>query len=222
MSNNEKKPFSINDLVDIHTELGLLRALMEFDTEEVVMAMVKLKSSHFYDEDNRGLFEVFRDLESRNYEVKMETVRTELMKSAPKLLDALMRVVMVEPSPAVMFAVESLEEWQKKRELYRGFSVALQGLSEGHSSLQCANDAATVLDDVTISSVDDFTSYAFLKEKIKKESPVPKIKTGLSFLDVKLKGGIEFGQFIGVMGDPEAGKTVLVTQILKYVSSCGF
>ena len=205
MSENNQQ-FNVNNLVDIETEKSLLRALVEFDNSETVMALVKLKKSHFYDEGHQEIFEVLKELESRNFKLQMEVVRAELMKEHPGLLDALMRIALVEPVAAVLFAVESLEEWQRKRELFRGFMIGIQGLQEGDSSLMCANNIVRVADGVSISSVEDFTSYAQLKEKVENEPPVAKIKTGLSFLDVKLKSGIEFGQFIGVMGDPEAGK----------------
>jgi len=179
------------------------------------------KREHFFDEGNQGVFEVIRDLDVRQFDIEMQLVRTEIMKTEPKLMDALTKIIMVEQTAAVMFAVESLEEWQKKRDLFRGLSIGLQDLKEGISSLQCANDISKVVDTVSISSVDDFTSYAMLKKKLENEPPIAKLTTGLSFLDVKLRGGIEYGQFIGVMGDPEAGKTVLVTQIIKHVSSLG-
>ncbi|DAB40274.1 MAG TPA: hypothetical protein CFH81_08755 [Sulfurovum sp. UBA12169] len=216
-----KSQYDINALADIDTERSLLRALMEFDTDETVMALVKLKEQHFFDENHGRIFACLKELESRGYNLEPQTVHAELMREHTLLVETLKLIMLSEPVAAVLFAVDALEEWSKKRELHRGFLLGLQGLHGGDSSLLCANSIAKVADEVSISSVDSFTSYAALKAKIEKEPPVPKIPTGIPLIDVKLKGGIEYGQLIGIMGDPEAGKTVIMTQILKHISSMG-
>jgi len=213
--------FNVNSLVDIETEKSLLRALMEFDNSETVMALVKLKESHFYDEGHQEIFAVLKELESRGFKLQMEVVRAELMKEHPGLLDALMRVALVEPVAAVLFAVESLEEWQKKRELFRGLSLGLQELQQGSTSLQCGSALVKVVDEVTVSHEGDTPTHAELKERFRNEPPIGKIPTGINFIDVKSGDGPELGQLIAVMGGPDAGKTSLVTQILRNATTKG-
>ncbi|WP_163534188.1 helicase DnaB [Helicobacter suis] len=47
--------------------------------------------------------------------------------------------------------------------------------------------------------------------------PIPKLATGLEFLDSHLDGGLELGQLVLVGGDPESGKTLLSIQIAEFM-----
>ena len=55
---------------------------------------------------------------------------------------------------------------------------------------------------------------------------IPKLSTGIDFLDQHLDGGFELGQLVLVGGDPEAGKTLLTIQMaefmLRNVKACFF
>lgn len=48
--------------------------------------------------------------------------------------------------------------------------------------------------------------------------PLMKFKTHIPFLDTCFDGGIEVGQLVLISGDPEAGKTMLGTQILENIA----
>ncbi len=48
--------------------------------------------------------------------------------------------------------------------------------------------------------------------------PVPKYETGISFIDKPFKGGLALGQLITITGDAEAGKTMLLNQLVGNVS----
>ncbi|WRG39954.1 helicase DnaB [Helicobacter pylori] len=52
------------------------------------------------------------------------------------------------------------------------------------------------------------------EEFFKNKPPIEKIETGISFLDHLTDGGIEVGQMVLLIGDPEAGKTLLGVQCL--------
>jgi predicted ATP-dependent serine protease len=47
----------------------------------------------------------------------------------------------------------------------------------------------------------------------------PKVETGVSELDNHFNGGLEMGQLIGIGGQPEAGKSILLEKIIGNVSS---
>lgn len=48
---------------------------------------------------------------------------------------------------------------------------------------------------------------------------LPKIKSGIDFLDVCFDGGFELGQLVLISGDPEAGKTMLGIQMLEHIAN---
>jgi predicted ATP-dependent serine protease len=59
------------------------------------------------------------------------------------------------------------------------------------------------------------TLYDLLQENI--PNP-PKYESGISFLDEALEGGFEMGQLVTITGEQEAGKTMLINQILANVA----
>lgn len=63
-----------------------------------------------------------------------------------------------------------------------------------------------------------FLTFTEWEEKIRKLPPLPKIKTGIDFLDHAFEGGLELAQLILISGDPEMGKTSIGVQILENVT----
>lgn len=61
-------------------------------------------------------------------------------------------------------------------------------------------------------TLDEWLLYYSQKPKL------PKLKTGISFLDSCFDGGLELGQLMLISGDPEAGKTMLGIQILENIA----
>jgi len=182
---------------------------------------VKLRSEYFFDEGHREMFEVMRVLEDRGFTLSAETVKSELMSLQSKALESLTRVVLAEPMPAVLYAVEKLGEWHKKRSLYLGAVAVMQGLQVGELSLTLGNHMGKVIDGLATSEESDTPTFAELEVQFANESPAMKFPTGLKFLDVKSGSGVEAGQLIAVMGGEDAGKTSLLTQILRHMTSCG-
>ena len=66
-------------------------------------------------------------------------------------------------------------------------------------------------------SEDDLISFSELKQVIKESPPLQKIRTGISFFDHHLDGGIE-PKFVMVGGKPNMGKTSLVVQTMKHIT----
>jgi archaellum biogenesis ATPase FlaH len=62
-------------------------------------------------------------------------------------------------------------------------------------------------------------SYEEYEKEFESKKTEPIYETKVSFVDSALGGGIEQGQLILIMGDAEAGKTLLSTQILRNVSA---
>ncbi|HIP31420.1 MAG TPA: hypothetical protein EYG86_01520, partial [Crocinitomicaceae bacterium] len=214
-----KEEFNISNLIDVETERSLLRALIELDTEETLLALMKLKEDVFYVKEHKMIFGIIKNLDERNFKLQMETVRAEVLNQSLDCMDALINVAQTEPAVAIKFVSQSLEEWERKRKLYYLVKETMASLQEGtDSSYSVANNLAKKSDDIILNNDEDFTSYRDLKEKLKDATPLAKISTGMPFIDAKLRGGIEEGQFILLFGDTEAGKTLLGTQILRNVA----
>jgi len=107
-----------------------------------------------------------------------------------------------------------LAEWHNKRELFRLSMLIQENLLKKTSSV-IVKEIETTIDNLSIDTETRAKNYAQWEEEISSMPAIPKYQTGVSFIDDALKGGITAGQFILVMGDPEAGKTLLTTQILR-------
>lgn len=64
----------------------------------------------------------------------------------------------------------------------------------------------------------EFRTLAQWQEFYNSRPSLPKFKTNIAFLDSCFDGGIEVGQLVLISGDPEAGKTMLGTQILENIA----
>ncbi|WP_104628951.1 DnaB-like helicase C-terminal domain-containing protein [Helicobacter bizzozeronii] len=69
-----------------------------------------------------------------------------------------------------------------------------------------------------IEAKDNARPLAEWEEEFENQSPMPKISSGMDFLDKTLEGGFELRQLVLIGGDPEAGKTMLGVQILRHMS----
>ena len=213
------KQGNVGDLVDIETERSLLRSLIEFDTSESQQIMLKCQSDLFYQEVHRKILESIKILDNNSVAISMATVRAEMMKRHPKSIDGLMSVAISDPTPSPQHAYSVLEEWSRKRKLLHAFLQGIEAVFKGdESSLIIGNEVAKKVDEATMKTSDDFTSFADLRKIYADSKPLAKISTGIPFLDAKMNGGIEEGQFVLLFGDPEAGKTMLGTQILRNVA----
>ncbi len=67
-------------------------------------------------------------------------------------------------------------------------------------------------------STKELTNFDQWQQEYATKPQMPKLKTGISFLDSTFEGGFELAQLILISGDPEAGKTMLGLQILEYIS----
>jgi len=215
---SENNQFGIERLIDIETERSLLHALMAFDTEEADLALIRIKEEHFFDEGNKKVFGIMRELSERHFDIDVEVVRAEVRKVDRGLEKSLLDIVCSEPISTLSFAVDALEEWRKKRELRRAALTLLDGVYSGESSYACASHASQIMDEATLSSEDDFESYAALNRKYENAPPMEKIPTGIPFLDSYLNGGLEEAKLMLMFGDPESGKTLLSNQIGRNMS----
>ena len=211
---------NIKNLVDIETERALLHSLMIFDTNETLLVLLKVQENIFYDKDHHAILKAVKKIEELpSVKLTLESVMAEIRTFSLQSVDALTNIALTEPTASPSYSLGILEEWNRKRKLYIAFTHGLEELFTGEdNSLVIGNNSLKKVDEAIMVNDDSFTSFADLRVKYANATPLAKISTGVPFLDAKMKGGIDEGQFILLFGDQEAGKTMLGTQIVRNMS----
>ncbi|NUW28979.1 DnaB-like helicase N-terminal domain-containing protein [Aliarcobacter butzleri] len=207
----------IESLQNEELERNFLSSVVKLDNFSEVSEIIK--EEHFTSDAHRNILKAIKNLDSVNRELSLVFVGEELRKLDPDSLNTLKLVGAEEATSDIKITAMELIEWHNKRELYR-LSIKIQEeLREKKPSslITKSIDDTTVRLDVSTGS--RAKNYRTREEKLKDEPSIPMFATGVSFIDDYLQGGITAGQLILVMGDPEAGKTILSTQIIHNVSA---
>lgn len=204
----------ISDYCDLELEAETLNALMM--SEELDMYVSSIRDEYFYLPQHLDVLNIIRDLEVRGHKVTPNIVRSELLNKGQDV-KVFLQVALKDVAPSLSHAIALLDEWSKKRKIYKELHKSLESL-KSLSSLEISRNLNDLSDELMMSSAAELKSYREIKEDISKLEPLPLLATGVPFIDTKLKGGVQAGQFVLLMGDPEAGKTVLGTQIAKNMS----
>ena len=204
-------------LRNVTLEQTLLSSIIQGDAILEISETVKME--HFSEVSHQKIYEVCKHLDDRGSNINKEMVAIELAKIGNEYLNDLKMVISNTPSPQVKVLATELIEYHNKRELYKVSLEIQENLKQKMNSAFIIKqfEDKTVNLDIAIGT--RARSYREREEELSKLPPLPKYQTGISFIDGALGGGITAGQLILVMGDPEAGKTILTTQILKNVSA---
>lgn len=206
----------INDLANLELERSFLSSIIKANNFTDISEIIR--DEHFTIDGHKKILQAIKKLDDGHRDLSLVVVGEELRKIDPDSLSHLKLVGSEEPTSDVRITAMELVEWHNKRELYK-LSIKIQEeLRERKSSSQITKsiDDVTIRLDVAISS--RAKQYEILEKDVEASPILPIFETGVSFIDDYLKGGITAGQLILVMGDPEAGKTILSTQILHNVS----
>ncbi|MDD2290664.1 MAG: DnaB-like helicase N-terminal domain-containing protein [Aliarcobacter sp.] len=205
----------IDNLADKDLEQIILSTCIQSERYLEVSEIILEK--HFTEEAHKAIWKTLKIIEDKNIEISPQMMAVELMKNTPEHMGMLKLILLKTAMPNLTILAVELIEWFNKRELYK-LSIQIQ---ESLSSKKSSSLITKEIDDVT-NGLDQgigtrAKSYAQWEIEKSQKAPIPKYETSISFVDSALKGGIGAGQFILLMGDPEAGKTVLGTQILRNV-----
>ncbi len=207
----------IENLANLELERNFLSSIIKTNNFTEISELVKI--NHFTIEAHQQILKAIRNLDEVNTSLSMVVVSEELRKIEPEHLNTLKLIAAEEATTDLKITVVQLVEWHNKRELYR-LSLKIQeelNLNKSSSAIVKVIDDNTINLDVAIGT--RAKSYGDWEKVIESMPPLPVFQTGVSFIDDYLKGGITAGQLILVMGDPEAGKTILSTQVLHNVSN---
>jgi replicative DNA helicase len=207
----------IETLANLELERNFLSSIIKTNNFTEISELVKYE--HFTIEGHQQILRAIKILDDTNRDLSMVAVGEELRKIEPEHLGTLRMVGAEEATSDLKITVIELVEWHNKRELYRQSIKIQEDLAQRKSSSTIVKsiEDATLKLDVAIGS--RARTYADWEAEIENSKELPIFQTGVSFIDDYLKGGITAGQLILVMGDPEAGKTILSTQVLHNVSN---
>ncbi len=207
----------LENLSNEELERNFLSSIIKTNGFTEIAEMIKI--DHFTQEGHKNILKAIQNLEEKNRDLNIVVVGEELKKIEPEHLVFLKLIGAEVPTTDLKITAMELIEWHNKRDLYR-LSIKIQEeLNMKKSSSAIIKIAEDVTQNLDIAVGSRAKTYRWWEDKIKNEEPIPIFQTGVSFIDDYLKGGVTAGQLILVMGDPEAGKTILSTQILHSVSS---
>jgi len=215
----DAKTWDINSLSDPETERSLVSSILHGGRADWEMTVVRGKEDYFWDGNTRIVFAAIQEMDQRNLSIGVEEVRAFLRAEHPESLEAYRQITAAHPVADMGYALDMLIEWHRKRQLHLTFVRGLQDLQDGIMSAAVGNEASKGIDAATLEASDDgLKSFAQLEAYYDTLPPLPKIPTGVPFVDSFLDKGIEAGKFVLLFGDPEAGKTSLGVQILRNIS----
>jgi replicative DNA helicase len=204
-------------LSNIELERNFLASIIKTNNFSEISETIK--KDHFTIEGHKQILKAIRNLDNTSRNLSIVAVGEELRKIDPEHLSILKLVGAEDATSDLKITAIELVEWHNKRELYK-LSIKIQ---EELNSRKSSSLVVKTIEDTTINLDVAIGSRAKTYEQWEKEiesmAPLPIFQTGVSFIDDYLKGGVTAGQLILVMGDPEAGKTILSTQVLHNVSN---
>jgi len=207
----------IETLADTSLEQLVLSSCVE--SENFYEVSETIKAEHFFKEEHQIIWNVLKRIDDRGSVRNSEMVAIELTKEKGEYLGSFKLLLAKQAMPNLKVLAVELIEWYNKRELYKLSLLIQESLNEKAKSSYITQkiDETTIGLDVSIGS--RAKNYKEWEEHYNAMPSLPIFPTGISFIDDALGGGVEAGQLIIVMGDPEAGKTIMTTQILRNVSN---
>lgn len=207
----------LEQLIDESLERIILHTLAFKDAVDEIRNIVK--PEYFYNAVHIDIYKAMLDMNERLEDISVQTVAIKLGQINMALAVEFRNIVAFTlPEPNIKILVPSLVELHNKRELFNLSKTIVDNLKTKTSS-NIVKEIETAIDKLSVESETRAKNYAQWEEEVAKLPAMPKYQTGISFIDEALQGGITTGQFILVMGDPEAGKTLLTTQILRNTSN---
>jgi len=208
----------IEQFFDKSLEQSILITIIE-DESVATQALLTLKAELFFIEQHQELFNILVNINERGLKLEQTIIMLEL-QSKKITPDFIFGILGKTPTSNFAHFTFTLSELYNKRELWH-MSLKIQEDLKSESSFTVIKSVNEKTDNLTLSgvSVSRAKSFNEWKKFYEDQGETAKHPTGVSFIDEGLKGGVETGQLILVMGDPEAGKTLMSTQILKNVAN---
>ena len=207
---------TINNFQEPLLERSFLFGLMRFhDTLEATETLIKTKQTVFNSESRVHIFETIVSLVDRFIAPTLETVATEARKRGKEIEAEFMEIFKVDPTPNLIFILNRLNQLAKDKRVFMTLFEECRAMSENKSSEMVLQNLGDFVDTEISDAVEEVKTYKEVKESVLAMKPQPKYQMGIRAIDSMLDGGLELGQLIVLLGDPDAGKTMLMLQMLR-------
>lgn len=207
---------TINNFQEPLLERSFLFGLMRFhDTLEATETLIKTKQTVFNSESRVHIFETIVSLVDRFIAPTLETVATEARKRGKEIEAEFMEIFKVDPTPNLIFILNRLNQLAKDKRVFMTLFEECRAMSENKSSEMVLQNLGDFVDTEISDAVEEVKTYKEVKESVLAMKPQPKYQMGIRVIDSMLDGGLELGQLIVLLGDPDAGKTMLMLQMLR-------
>ncbi len=207
----------LENLQNIELEAIFLSSLIQINKIDEISEIVK--SEHFSKESFSAIYKIIKDINNNMKEISSVMIHIELQKIDHDYVTDLKFAISHIAQPDIKHQAIEIIELFNKRELYKQSLTIQQSLNSGINSANIIQTTENTFSKLTVGTSSRAKTHTVWKQEYLTKPQIPKYTTGISFIDDALDGGIEAGQFILVMGDPEAGKTLITTQILRNVSN---
>ena len=207
---------TINNFQEPLLERSFLFGLMRFhDTLEATETLIKTKQTVFNSESRVHIFETIVSLVDRFISPTLETVATEARKRGKEIEAEFMEIFKVDPTPNLIFILNRLNQLAKDKRVFMTLFEECRAMSENKSGEMVLQNLGDFVDTEISDAVEEVKTYKEVKESVLAMKPQPKYQMGIRAIDSMLDGGLELGQLIVLLGDPDAGKTMLMLQMLR-------
>jgi len=196
-------------------ERSFLFGLMKFhEGLEATETLIKAKKEVFSSEHRVHIFETIISLVDRFIVPTVETVATEARKRGQEIEAEFLEIFKVDPTPNLLFILNRLNQLAKDKRVFLELFEQCHAMTENKSSEMVLQELGDFVDEEISEAVEEVKTYAEVKADVLAMKPQPKYQVGIRAIDSMLDGGLELGQLIVLLGDPDAGKTMLMLQML--------
>jgi len=197
-------------------ERSFLFGLMKFhEGLEATETLIKAKKEVFSSEHRVHIFETIVSLVDRFIVPTVETVATEARKRGQEIEAEFLEIFKVDPTPNLIFILNRLNQLAKDKRVFLELFEQCHAMTENKSSEMVLQELGDFVDEEISEAVEEVKTYAEVKADVLAMKPQPKYQVGIRAIDSMLDGGLELGQLIVLLGDPDAGKTMLMLQMLR-------
>ncbi len=207
-----------NSIYSIGIERVILSSFI-FDYELFENNMHKIKSSFFYLPAHQKIFEAMDTLHKKGYPIDEELIRREI---STKDVDDSIFIEIMGTTPVTeleAYILEVIESFKRREFVNLATSIKKLTLEDFSSSDNIKRHINQKIEDIEVLGTDfEELKTAEVREKELESKPkVEPIKTHIQWIDSPrcLDGGFIAPQLVFFSGKKEAGKTVLMTEIME-------
>jgi len=217
---------SINDIAYLQNIEKTIISSMLFNYEIIEEVFENIKYFMFYSSIHQELVKVIENLYNEQLPIDENFIISRCDNKFKGAIEkTILEIMSVNAVTNVGAYCADILEAFKRREVFKLLNSGMKDLENSIASdeiLAKLEQQKQKIENLEIGSQDVLT-LGELADSFDKEPPLPKIPTGIQWLDTPkcLDGGFEAPNFIFLSGEKESGKTYLATSIIENMAIAG-